>query len=220
MFRERLMRAEALLVLVRGRPTKRHGVDRDEEKSQARGLVDARPGEGRVVGVERQAAHVPERRRRDGQAEGDHEPHVDDADQPPDDRHQRHHGEPAGRDDEAGVGRGVAEELLDQLGDQDRAAEQDEAQHHHQDVGEREVAALEQMEVDDRVVVAPFPDHEGHERQQRQRRQRENEARGEPVRPAGRGRGRPEGRPAPAPEGRSRYSRSGRPPRAGACAPR
>ena len=61
-------------------------------------------------------AHVEQRGDRHHEAERDDDADIDHAQQAADQRQQDQDGEAARRDDQAGIGRGVAEQLLHQLG--------------------------------------------------------------------------------------------------------
>src|SRR6202012_4608732 len=72
---------------------------------------------------------------------------------------------PAGRQRQAGIGRGIAQHLLQQLGNELGGAEDDQAHQQHEDIGDNEIAVAEQLDVDDGFVLQDFPGDKGQETQ-------------------------------------------------------
>ena len=129
------------------------GVDGNEEEGEAGGLEDAQEDEASIADAEVHGVHRDERAGEHEEAVGDELARVDLADEEADDRHHGHHHEACGREDHAGELRGVAEQGLDELRDEDGGAVEGEAKHEHQDEADGEVAALEEGEIEDGAMV-------------------------------------------------------------------
>ena len=85
------------------------------------------------------------------------------------------------RGGETGPDRGVAQVALQPQRHQDADAEERRVGQHHRDGPGGEVAVAEQAQVDDRILVGQFPDHEHRQRDRRDDGQHHDRGRVEPV---------------------------------------
>src|SRR5438045_1991366 len=108
----------------------------------------------RVANLGIESRHVKRSQSDDGKAESNEVFRLRFADQKTDERHAEHHEEPAGRDDEAGIGRRIAEEGLDELRKELRSAKEHDAERQHGDITDEKIAILEQRNIDDGIANA------------------------------------------------------------------
>ena len=159
-------------------------VDRDqrqEEAADAHAHRQPRQRHAPVIDVGREGG-APERDRgKDQEAEGRdrarvHAVHVGADDRPHDHREHAAEGHRL-----AGPQRRVALVALQPQRQHDHGAEEGDRTQHQAQHAEREIAALEQPQIHDRVRIVPLPDHEIQQRGARDAGQRDHGRRAEPV---------------------------------------
>ena len=96
-------------------------------------------------------------------------------------RHHHHQHQCACGKRHAGAFRRIAHQSLEKLGNQDRGAEKHGAQDELKAHGGPEVAVLQQLQVDNRVRVSPFPPHKDCQRDHGQHERQGDVAIPEPV---------------------------------------
>ena len=97
------------------------------------------------------------------------------------DRHFEKQDEAARRKSQARELGRVAKKRLQKLRHKNQAAEQQNSQHEHHQVGAGEIEILKHMDIDDGRLLKPLPDHQGEQARARHNNQRSDEVRAEPV---------------------------------------
>ena len=72
--------------------------------------------------------------------------------------HTHNDGKPSGHQRKSGTFRCVPQQFLYELRNQHRARQQREADHKHHHISHRERSVLEQMQIDDGILMMPFPE--------------------------------------------------------------
>ena len=154
---------------------------RHEEQRHADALEQLHPGHVREVHVqvEVRAREAGERHRHEGEA--GQQAQVEAARVLAHERRQQHRQDADRRGGEAGPDRGIAEVALQPQRHQDADAEEGRVGHHHRGGAGAEIAVPEQAQVDDRILVCEFPDHEHHQRDRGHDGEHHDGGRGEPV---------------------------------------
>ena len=137
-------------------------VDGDEEEREADG-DDGAPAYGETeVDLLVDAGHAVEAEGGDDESEGDDFAGVEFGREGAGDGEEDHEDESAGGDGHAGLAGGVAHDFLQVLGDEDGGGVEAGSDHEHDELGHGDVAAFEEVQVDDGVVDTEFaPKEEG-----------------------------------------------------------
>ncbi len=160
-------------------------VDWNEEKGQTGGLEDAHEHQLAIADTQVDLRHVQQADGEIEEAEGNQLARVHLAGKKADHRHHGHHHEAGRREHKPGKLRGIPQQRLDELRNQDGRAVQGEAQHKHQDEGDREGPSGEQGQVQQGAIAVPqlldLPPDQGHKGNHHHDRKKGNQVRSEPV---------------------------------------
>ena len=154
----------------------------NENEGEAEDLIDAQHGGGAEIDAKGQVgAHVIERGGGDAETKTHHGALIEFGNEKTGERHHEHHGEAAGGERFAGADGGVAEEQLQELGDEHGGAIEHDAQDEHETHGDAEIALFQERQFDDRVGMVPFPNDPSDQQNDRGDERRSKQVRGEPI---------------------------------------
>ncbi len=156
-------------------------IDGDEQEGEAEALDDARPHGRAEVHLEVEARHLDETQAAGEEADADEPAGVHLLQQQSHDGHHAHHRQAARTQHPAAQEGRVAQQGLEEDGQQGQAAVEHEAQHEEHEDGHGEGAVLHQAEVHDGPRLAQFVEHGEDQGHRRDDGEEDDEVGGEPV---------------------------------------
>src|SRR6516225_3432665 len=170
------------IILLRGYVDVRRQVNGHEQEAQESHLEHAQPHRGIKTNLQINLLRGVEHGQGQGQpAKGNEVARLEFGGKYAHHGHHEQQSEPARRDRKPGKLRRVSQEGLQKKRHHDQAAEIQDSQGEHHQVGTREVEILEQPNVNDGGLLKPLPEHQGNQADRGNDDERGDEARAEPV---------------------------------------